>query len=288
MRSAGLSGGEEVLRESSRTAESAFRHLCRLLSSTLLQGSPSTPPELFSYPESSPSPEDTLSTFAVLRESGLVAYLAASPLLASVASKRDWDEVWRVWGALRGEWIRSGIGLLPRPGSTSGFGVSEEATESRLVEGWLLGAKTEHLVLLELFPRSRPPSAALLSALLAPSLVALKAHVLSYLQTLKKDPLPWRAYGLFAGLTRLGPEWDEFFAATGAKGGEWLVLDGPGQGEVGKAIRSACTRAIPEAVESAKVSNVIRSGEPLSVAVSSTTTEVRPYFSNSSFQVSAC
>lgn len=273
LRASGLSGGEGALRESTKLAETSYKHLCRLLSSTLLAGSPSTPPPLTTYLAFPPSPSAALSTFGALSESGLVAYLAESPLAAGVG-RRDWEEVWRVWGALRGEWIRSGV-VIP-PGS-----VGDDDIEGKLVEGWLACAKTEHLLILQLFPPSIPPSTTLLTNLLSPSLLALKSQLLSHLQSLRKDPLPWRAYSLFASLAALFNRWDEFFDVSGATGGEWLALDatrGREQGEVGKALRGACTRAIPEAVESAKVSSVIRPGETPSVAVASTTTEVRSEF----------
>ena len=288
VRRAGLAGAEEGLRESERLAEGAFRALCRLLSSTLREGSPGTPPPLVAYPLGPAlEPGASLTTFDVVCSSGIVGYLCACPLSAAGAGKREWDDVWRVWSAVRGEWLRSGVSLNHPTLASSIGGGGEEPTEGQLVHGWLLAASTERTLLSTLFPPSHPLPSSILQTALVPSLTALKQHVGAHVQTLKKDPLPWRLYALFGELTDLGARWAEFFAGSGGVAGEWLAgfdtspAGAAGQqqqhqqGELAKALRAACTRAIPEAVESAKVSAVLRPGEAPSVAVSSTTTEVR-------------
>ena len=251
---------------------------------------------------------------------------------SSSSSRREWDDVWRVWSALRGEWLRSGVALAPPPSPTGAAAVVAAApgekgsplataaaaskrsrAEGELVAGWLAAAENEHAILVGLFPSSPsspsssssspsssdggggggPTPSSILTALLAPSLVALKAHLLSHIQTtLRKDPLPWRAFGLFAALTALGPRWTAFFdhllrlpapppppaandhpaaaashpqaaaAVVVGEAADWLVLDGSSSGrrsraagpaELAKALWAQCLRAIPEAVESAKV-----------------------------------
>lgn len=292
LRSAGLAGAQAELTTNAALADRAFASLCRLAAGAVREGTPASPPDFRTAAARARTGEERqvdeqaiLPTAETLRASGVVAYLASCALVGSPAGRKEWDGVWRVWSALRGEWLRSGVALSPSLSSAAadehaGSPTAADPT-SQLLVGYLAHASAERALLLSLFPSSHPPAATLLPQLLAPSLTAVQALLQAHVQQLKRVAFPWRAYALSSTLSSLAPSWAAFFhnppSAGGAQGADLLLAvdPGPAQSQLAKSLRGVCLRSVPEAVERAKVPGP-RAGEQPAVGVSPTVTEVRP------------
>jgi len=116
--------------------------------------------------------------------------------------------------------------------------------------------QAEHSLLLSLLPTPSlsPTLTILLTQILTPTLTYLSSTLLSVVQALKKEPLPWKAYTIYEALDNVSVKWDEFVRAAGLSGNatmKGVVRDVLGSGT---GLKGLCLRSLPEAVEGAKVS----------------------------------
>lgn len=116
--------------------------------------------------------------------------------------------------------------------------------------------QAEHALLLSLLPTPSlsPTLTILLTQILTPTLTYLSQTLLSVVQALKKEPLPWKAYTIYEALDNVSVKWDEFVRVAGLSGN--AVMKGVVREVLGSGtgLKGLCLRSLPEAVEGAKVS----------------------------------
>ncbi|CED83615.1 Exocyst complex protein Exo70 [Phaffia rhodozyma] len=281
LKSSGLRGGQGALKENVKLAEVAFKKLCTILTQQIQDGT-NISLDIDAFLQDPPRPLSILSTSGTLSSSNLATYLVSSPL-ALTQAKTYLDESFRGWGETRGSWMKKhleGLGrrvLIAASAADEGGTQPSESDETggKLGETLLALAKSEHALLCSLVPDSSAYISSTLQTILTPSLTYFSSGVLASLLTLlKKESAPWKAYTLWDELSKLSNRWDDFFESAGLKN------QGELSGFMQAGLKGICLRSIPEAVESAKVSFVVKPGEFQSVSVSSVTTSIVSFLLN--------